>query len=825
MNKFKVLYVFNITALLALMVSVSTYAKEDLIEKNLKKIKIVDEHFHENPTKPTGKVVKVAGLNFIEFFQNKDKKTLYMCIDYEYPFFFSTMEDGYKKNGKKGTICFSAPVKDSKGLLHLMEHLLSDYTVLKQWFSLGSSDIIDEIGMNAYTYFLDEKNNIAEMELDLSEKFLYDENLIKKLSKILLGKADFLKDPEILKNEQARVMIEQHGRRNLKEGSGTEDFMQVEGKKILDEIKYDPGGIYEDVKNVTFDEVKNFYNRYVVDANAVMYFEFKNLKDAAKSIALFKKYYLDKKKNFKLTETGKDKLKKDFVEFELSPEYAERTNKFRFFKGEEGNKKTAKTKNRVDVEFLVYDLLYYKQLCLSCINDEYFDDIEEIKDLKKKYGFEKIMFMKAKDTYNLSIYTNNKKNLKEENIKKAVDEICEILINHIDNKDIKLEDILSVRDMDGIKKQIEERDYDFVKIINDINMSYILEGRPFSERFFRFNREGKLEGNPKVFEKYFKENYKKVLKEIFQNVKKKFLVYKRKEGKYDKEADFVKDKNFYIPIKFIFKTSSGEKLDSALQAISEEIIAEKIFNEKLKRLFYNPFCGNFVFNRFIFPIQSNLEIETLRKICKKDLKKYIEGLNLSDSYVDKKIELYRKILNLTEKELISAKDLLEEKIKMQEKLLAKNKISFKDIKKISEKVVNLEAISQAEYFLKLDYKEMIKKRKDNEKYAQINSKISSKARDIYVNIKKGSKMLDEKTMTMFKKQLKADIEFDKFNLNLAKNCLKKMEMLINSQAKKITKKDVRECLKNVVVKDFDLINKIERKRDENLDKLFKKNKN
>lgn len=823
MNRFKVLYVLNITVLLALMISVSASARNDnvLIKKGIKSLKSAKKMDLDNPPKLTGRIVKIAGLKFIELLQNKTKNRLYMCMDYEYPFFFKKTDHGYRKNGAKGTICFDSPVKDNEGLLHLMEHLLSNYTEKRGWFSLGSSNIVNGIGMNAYTYFLDEKNNVAEMELDLSEEFLYDENLIKKLSGALLGEADFIKNPEIFKDEKARVMLEQNGKRNLLEGGGTDDLIGIERKQILDRIKYDPAGFDEDVKNVSFDELKKFYYRYIVNANAVLCFEFKNFKDAEKSISLFKKHYLDKKKNFKLTETGKDKLKRDFVEYKISPEYAERTKKFEFFKEKEGNKKSAKTKNRIDVKFSIYDFEYYKKLCLSCINEDYFDNIKEIKDLKKKFGFEKIKFTKAADTYDLSIYTNNNEILKEEEIKRAVDEICEILIKHIDKKEIKLEDILSVRDMDMIKKQVEEQDYDFFKIINDINMSYILEGKPFSKKFFRFDKEGKLENNPEVFEEFFKENYQKVLKEILKTAKKNFFVYKRKEKKQTKKIGFSNHKNFYVPIKFNFKTSSGEKLDSALQAISEEIIAREVFNKKLKRLFYNSFCGNFEFNRFVFLIQSNLEIETLRKICREDLKKYIVSLDLTDSYIDEIIKTYRQILKLIEQKLELKKNSLEEQIKRQEELLTKKEISFEDVKNIQKKAVNLEVIYLAKYFLKLNYKEMIKERKDNEKYAQINSNLASQAREIHDNIKNDAKILDEKAMKIFKKQLKSDIEFDRFNLTSIKELLKKMKELINGQAKKITKRDVRECLKNVIVEDFDFVNKRERKRDEDLDKLIK----
>ena len=198
MNRFKVLYVLNITVLLALMTSVSASARNDnvLIKKGIKSLKSAKKMDLDNPPKLTGRIVKIAGLKFIELLQNKTKNRLYMCMDYEYPFFFKKTDHGYRKNGAKGTICFDSPVKDNEGLLHLMEHLLSNYTEKRGWFSLGSSNIVNRNGMNAYTYFLDEKNNVAEMELDLSEEFLYDENLIKKLSGALLGEADFIKNPE-----------------------------------------------------------------------------------------------------------------------------------------------------------------------------------------------------------------------------------------------------------------------------------------------------------------------------------------------------------------------------------------------------------------------------------------------------------------------------------------------------------------------------------------------------------------------------------------------------------------------------------------------------
>ena len=821
MNKFKVLYVLNVAALLMLMISVSTYAKGDnLIGTQIKGVDF------ENNLKLTGKVVEIEGLKFIEFLQNKKNgKKIYLSMDYFCPFLLEIGEYGYNENIKKGVICFSSPIKNNKGLLHFMEHLLVSCIENRKWFTLGVSDNIEGIGLNAYTDYLDEKNNIAEMELDLSEKFLNDEDSIKKLSKTLLGDADFLKNPEMLKDEQARIMIEQHGRRNLKEGDGVEAFVELEGRKILDKTKYDVGGIYDDIKNVSFDEVKDFYSRYIVDASPTLWFKFRNLKDAAKSVALFKKHYLDKKKNFRLTETGRDKSKKDFVEFEISPEYDKAIRKFEFFKEEKGNKKVFKTKNRVDVEFSVYDFLYYKKLCLLCINNDYFDNIKELQELKKKYGFEKIRFAKAKDTYNLSIFTNNDKILKEENIKKIVDEICEILINHINNKEIKLEDILSVRDMDVIKKQIEEEDYALSEIINNINMSYILEGKPFSKKFFKFNKEGKIENNPKVFEEYFKENYKKILKEIFQHSKRRFLLYKKKEGRCFKKAGFSKRKEFYLPIKFIFKTFSGEKLDSALQTILEEIIAEKVFNEKYKRLFYTSFRGSSELNRFVFPIQSNLEIETLRKICKKDLKKNISGLNLSDSYIDRKIKLYIDFLISSEKNLMVAKNSLEKKIESQKKLLRKKEIGFGDIEDLEEVVVNKEPIKEADFFLKIDYDELIKRKKIIEKNNKMNLEANSQAKDIYANIENRAKTLDKKAIKIYKKQLEADIKVNSFHLDLIKDRLKKMKELINGQAKKITKKDIKECLKNVVVEDFDLVNKRERKRDEDLDKLIKKNKN
>ena len=172
-----------------------------------------------------------------------------------------------------------------------------------------------------------------------------------------------------------------------------------------------------------------------------------------------------------------------------------------------------------------------------------------------------------------------------------------------------------------------------------------------------------------------------------------------------------------------------------------------------------------------------------------------------------------------------AKNSLEKKIESQKKLLRKKEISFGDIEDLEEVVVNKKPIKEADFFLKIDYDELIKRKKIIEKNNKMNLEANSQAKDIYANIENRAKTLDKKAIKIYKKQLEADIKVNSFHLDLIKDRLKKMKELINGQAKKITKKDIKECLKNVVVEDFDLVNKRERKRDEDLDKLIKKNKN
>ncbi len=799
------------------------------------------EDFFENPNKLTGEVIDIAGLKFYKFLTNKYGQTLYICVEEPYNLFVEIGEYGYDESVNKGSICFSDGITSEYGEMHLLEHICCKKSIDVGWQSMRFSDTNDEVGMNAFTYYLDVNNNIVEFELELKGKSIADEGFIKNLSDMLLGKGDFVKNfKHIFKVEKNRVISEMNRHQEGIKDGGTNSIIDSENYRIFHKDRFDHGGKCDEVKKLTFENMWRYYNRNVVKGKPTGYFKYKNLKDAEKSIALLKKYYFDYKteENCKMAKPGKKKLYDDFIKYEnVRKEFAEKRGIFELRTGKDGDKKTKKAQNLVQIEYNVYDLDYFKKECMECYNEEYFNSLPEINELNKKYGFKGIKISGDMSNVVLNIYTDNRKILTEKKLKEIEKEIIDIIIGYIDRNEIKFEDLINAKIFEEKKQKIQEKDFNFMDIANKINLSYMLEGKLFSKKYFRFNEKGELENNPKVFEKYCKENYTNILKEVLEKTKRRISVFEREKGEYDIIKDFVDDTSRrYIPIKV--KPVNGKKnFDSdaefaVAQGFLEENIA-KLGNDKYKGKFYSKFMTmNRVFNRFIFSPKSNLDIANFEEICKNHLKTDLKNLKLDDSYLNKRIDIYKSMVEKYRQSLLLIEKLFKEKQDKMKVLLKKKKITFKDIRKMKEKDINYSLFWEVWRLVKSDYSEKLKLSEQLEQLDQDEIKLKELEKQVLNVTKNDSTVLSKEAKKTFKKELKVNMKKIEFILQCIKKLLKRIVAIqnvkvnLNGKRMGITPEYIRAIMKNVEFLDYDKVNEEERKKDlEEIKSIKKKFRN
>ena len=329
----------------------------------------------------------------------------------------------------------------------------------------------------------------------------------------------------------------------------------------------------------------------------------------------------------------------------------------------------------------------------------------------------------------------------------------------------------------------------------------------------------------------------KILKKALKETKRKIYVYEREEGEYDVVKDYVDDTSFkYVPIK-VRPASGKDKFDSkaenaVAQSFVEEIIAEMAY-KKWRSKFYSRFIlASDVFNRFSFHPRSELDIGNFEKICKNDLKTELKNLKLDDSYLNKKIETYKRILKKYEKSLELTEKLQEKKIQEKRDLLNKDKISFKDIRKSNERPVDLSPMFEALYFIKLDYFENFKLREKGEQLANEDIKVRKIMQEIFNKTKNKATALDKETISMFKKRLKMSLKVKEMYLDYIREFLKEIRKMQNIKVKlngkegEITPEYIRAIIKNVEFLDYDKVNKEEKEKDlEEIKKLKKKYRN
>ncbi len=833
-----------------LEIVVETKNKDDVKQKENKKDSTMgnsDEEFKtsydapENPVNPTGKVTDIAGFKFNKFITDKHGQTLYMCVGKPYNIFIEIGDYRYDEDVNKGTISFLSPLENGCGGAHINEHNLSEYSVNIGWYAFEVSNTNDEIGMNAYTTHFDKKNNIIKLDLDLKGKSIVDEEFVKKLCDVLNGKGNYAKTfKKLFDIEKFRVMSEMHGHQyGLKDG-GTGSILVSESFRLSNKEKFDLGGYYNEVKNVSCEDAWKFFEKYVAKGTPTLYLKFKDMEQAKKSLAFFKKYYFDYKteENCKSIKPGKNKIDDDFIKFpNISKEYAETTKMFELGVGEDGNKETKKAKNLVKIKYDVYDFDDWKKECIGCYNEDYLSNLPKINELNKKYGFKGIKILKGGSNLLLSIYTDNRKVLTEEKLKEIEKEIVDIIIGYIDRNEIKFEDLINAKKYERIRQGMKENDFCLAGIAEDVVKSYILEGKPFSKKYFRFNEKGELENNPKVFEKYCKENYTKILKEALEKTKRKIYIYEREDGEYDVVKDFVDNTSCrYLPLN-VRPVNGKKNFDSKeefaiAQGFVEEIIAELAYR-KWRGEFYSRFMRtSLVFNRFDFFPRSELDIKNFERICKKDLKVELKNLKLDDSYLNKKIDIYKNILKKYEKSLVLTEKLQKEKIQKKRDLLNKKEISFKDIRKSNERPVDISPLREALVFVKLNYSEKIKLEEKFEELYNEDIKVQKIMQEVHNKTKNKATSLDKKTINMFKKCLKTGLKVRELYLNYTKALLEKIRKMqkikvnLNGKKGKLTPEYIKAIIKNVEVLDYDKVNKEEKKKDlEQIKKLKKKYRN
>lgn len=830
--------------------------KEDILEqeKNEKNTRTADKDVNKNSNQKDLKLsdekrkkyaeekkpqilstesVNIGGIEFKKVITNKEEDALYYAIYKGNLIRFVLKKKREKLEGAGlGSIKFFYDLDEEtceKGIPHFTEHEMFipmfEYLQKKRGgLSTFMSPIIDKTDdVNALTYIFDGPNNIGTLDLLINKNMMKDEKIANVVFKELLGNPTYRNDGGYLfrrevKNKYkgkitSRALIEMYGKSNKsKYNDGTDSKIAVENWDLINKLKYIPAGDYNGMKEVTMKDIDNFYDKYIYNGFADISYTFHSLEEAKNVISLTKRCYLDKKKKANITSKGKDKFEGDYIKTKVSPEQSVEYGDFKYTVGEEGNKKVKESKYTALVNLEDAELNLFERFCLICLKTDYIQKLLNI----KKYGFLKMTNFSNGGSLYLRIWSDNKKALEEENIKSALEDIKNTVIKHVKENGIDFKEDIDKEVLKNRRKVLKKKDYCLSLLSRNILNSYILEKVPFSRKYFKFNKEGQIEDNPKVFEKFLKENCADVVKRIFSRGKIKIGVTEKGKGEY-KEEDYKESKLTFLPIMYDLDKKNLYKQRLIRLAIfcSDEVLLKYLENKMIDLgIIYHSLIQTCFLNKYGYGL-NDLEIENIRNYfnsgdCKKDYDELVKKLDDKslDKYLDEVVKKSKEVLDKVCENLENNMTPCKDHIKQLEKLKDKKEITFKDMDNVVEKnKASSDPALDATVFIKLGEEEYKKNEEEKKKERKIILETQKMLENRARRFKEGAKKLDPKSRDEYKEFLGKRIKRLKEMLEKNEKYLKEIkEMKQEIKNNKLDKEDIKHIIKSVKFLKFDQVN-------------------
>ncbi len=782
MKRFKILNIISLIIIFSYINNIKSFAQNE-----------------NNFVEKINEEINIKGLNFKEIsFDEETKERVYYNEKYN-----TIITNGVKNdnNQKIGHISFQMGLKDNEGRPHAVEHLLcsgqlfENKNKIKNWFGLSTASGNGYSGSNAYTYNLLDTVGNVQFELDLKLFKKENENEFKKFVDIFLGKAKFLSDnKEIFKREIKNKVNGKIVSRILHELLNKDSKIEKGMKTRADDIFY-AGGKYQEMKKVTFKELKDFYFKYIVNGMPCLFLQVENLEQAKRPIELFKKYYFEKKKNYNISDKGKMKEIKFFTKGKLYEELKNNSFKYLEEKGGQPQEKIAKYVCEETYKIKDYDEI--KNTCFSFLDIDNF--LKKAVDVKK-YGFEKIELNVGEEgELCFKIFGNNKKFFEKDVIEEKLGKINEDILGYLEQNKITLEDMIKGNRKEYLEENIKKRKINSTMIYNKILKSLVENKTSFSKKYFTLDKNGKILNDYNVYERNFEESCNNLIKNTLKEKPEKIRVYENSAKKHDKDEKIEVIQKKKLP----YKINSNNAVESI---ITEEIIIEKLLRDlSQKGLIYCSVYGSFVLNEHMHSLFDS-EIEIIKSFFKKEFKRLLKNLKLEDSYIKGKVEIYKNISQQEQKNLDISEKNHTNILNLLKDVLNEKKLNIKKVKNLVAEIENFnyDFLNETIMVIKLekkDYEKLEKIQKDSEK------NICEIFKYFYTYCTKSiDKRLDKKTNEEYLKILTKQ-------MNLEKELLKYIKILKQKNKKQVNEinnlkiENIKKTLKNVAVEDFDIINK------------------
>ncbi len=805
-------------------------------------LKSIDENKTEKKQILKGKKKNICNMDFIEVLEDNLKFKLDVCIYNGCIVFLITgIDKSPVKSKMAGKLQFWFTINSDIGHAHLLEHVLYNlvfenkekgmkegriFTFYSDYDNDKATDFV-----NAYTIPIDTRNNYGAIEFPFNKELFKDPKNFKKFCDEFLGNPTFKRDggklfKRDIKNKYygkicGRALLEMYGKYNHSNQEGTIQKIVKEANEKKSKLKYDIGGIYEKMTNVTFKDIEGFYEKYVNNGMPILFLYGDNYDEIKKPLTMLKENFLDKKKKGNIPKRGEDKFKGDYIKIPISQEMSKETGDFEFTTGEEGNKKIEKTKQKAVISKDVYDFNLLDKFILTCLKNDFFEKRIDL----EKYGLKKVINRRGTDGFFLDIFSDEKNIFDEKNIKETLNSIKEDIIKDIEKKGIDFDKDINKEMLKNLKKITKKYDYSLNNIAKDMIRSYFLEKTPFSKKLFKFNKKGKLENNFDNFEEYIKKHCIDVLKKLLGEKIKLIQIFKEKEGNYDIKKDFEFNNNTtYLPYEFPLKNPKNPVEEIPEIMLSEEILENYILAPFIvdEGLIYKSFKQSGFLNLFILDL-CDLEEQNIKNFFDKDFKKHLDELNKKlknkslDKILDLKINSFKDIIKIVKNNLEKSIKPFKDHINDIKGLLNKKEIYLKDLEKIRKKDKStMQPFCEAEKLLKYPVEEYEKILKERNEARQHILKLQKWEENAIKKLKDNAKKYDKQTTKEYQEILKETIKKLENDLKLQLDGLKKLETIEKIFNKKDSLEKIREGAKEkiskLIIHNFDKFNKDQKNR-------------
>ena len=784
MRKFKILNILSSVILFTYIVNIKSFA--------LNRNNVVSNVNRKQE-------VEIKGLNFKKIsFDEETKESVYYNEKYNIIIASGVKSDN---NQKIGHISFQMGLEDDEGGPHALEHelyseqLFKNENKTKKWIGISTSSGNSYSGSNAYTYnLLDSVGNVQfELDKKLFEKG--NEKEFLKLVNIFLGRAKFLTDKqEIYKREIKNKMNGKIVSRILHELLKKESKIEKGMKTRADDIFY-AGGKYKEMKKTTFKKLKDLYFKYVVNGMPCLFFQVENLEQAKRPVGLFKEHYFEKKENYNISDQGKNKKIEFFTKGKLYEGIQDQSFKYLEEKGNQPKEKIAKYV--CEETYKIEDFDEMKNGCFTFLDIDNF--LKKAIDIKK-YGFEKIeVNVEEEGNFILKIFGDDGKLFEKDVIEEKLKKIKEEILKFIESNKITLEDMVKGNRKKYLEENIEKRKINAIIIYNKILKSLVETKTPFSKKYFTLDRNKRILNDYKEYEKNFEENCNSLIENTLKEKPEKIRVYENVIKKHNKDEEIEEIQRKKLP----YKISSDNVVESI---IAEEIIIEKLLRDlSRKGLIYCSVCSSYVLNEHGHPLFDS-EIEIIKSFFKKEFKGLLKNLKLEDSYIKDKVEIYKNISKQEQNNLNMLESKHKNIVNVLENILKEKRLNTEKIKSLIEEIEKFkyDFLNETVMVIKLqkkDYEKLEKIQKDSDK------NMGDIFRYYYTYCKKSTdKKLDEKINKEYFKILKKQMNLEKGLLKYIKILKLKNKSQIE-KAKNLKIENIKKTLKNVVVEDFDVVNR------------------